>query len=218
MPSLKETPQWKQYEWLITKIFHNDCASLSTKVLHDTTLVGEYSEISRQIDILIEENNLKTMIECKHYSKPVNIKELESFLSMFSDVQANFGIFISSNGFTKSVYKRIREFDGKITLEHINWEKAYESFEEQSYGRITDLCKECASEYKRGKEVPGLLCWEHGLGLEIEGIISMYSVGKCLKCKNKIVYCDPCGWTTNLKDKEGCCMLRNSFLKLYKTT
>lgn len=218
MPSVKETPQWKQYEWLITKIFHDNNASLSSKVLHDTNLVGEYSEIPRQIDVLIEEKNIKTMIECKHYSKPVNIKELESFLSMFSDVQADFGIFISSSGFTKSVYKRIREFDGRITLEHINWEKAYTSFEEQPHGRITDLCNECTNKYERGKEVPGLLCWEHGLGLEVDGIISMYSVGECLKCANKIVYCDPCGWITNVNEKESCCTFRDAFLKLYSAT
>ncbi|MBA1437368.1 MAG: restriction endonuclease [Epsilonproteobacteria bacterium] len=217
MPSIKETPQWKQYEWLITKIFHDNNSSLSVKVLHDTNLIGEYSEISRQIDVLIEENNTKTMIECKHYSKPVNIKELESFLSMFTDVQAKFGIFISSSGFTKSVYKRIREFDGRITLEHINWEKAYASFEKKSYGRITDLCDECKDKHIRGKEVPGLLCWEHGLGLEIDGIISMYSIGECLKCANKTVYCDPCGWITNINE-ESCCTFRDAFLKLYYTT
>lgn len=116
MSLTKKSPQWKQYEWLIAKIFHDNSESQTETVLHDAKIIGEYSESSRQIDVLIENNNIKTMIECKHYSEPVDIKGLETFLGMFADVKANFGILISSSGFTKSVFKRIREFEGQITL------------------------------------------------------------------------------------------------------
>jgi len=212
--STKEIPKWKQYEWLITKIFYDDNISNDSTVLHNTKIIGEYSETSRQIDILVENNNIKTMIECKHYSSPVDIKSLEAFLGMFSDVKANFGILISSSGFTKSVFKRIQEFKGQITLEHIDWEKAYNSFQEQSYGQITDLCNYCISDYKKGREVPGLLCWEH-YGVEENGAISIYSIAECIKCNTLTVYCHSCGWITTSKSDESCCELRDIFIESY---
>lgn len=218
MSLTKDTPEWKQYEWLISKIFHDTCSSLTSTVLNDARIIGEYSERSRQIDVLIEVDNRKTIVECKHYSRPIDIKGLEAFLSMFSDVNANFGILISSSGFTKSASKRIREFEGKITLEHIDWKRAYKSFSEQSYGRMTDVCSHCIENYESGKEVPGLLCWEHGYGIESQGKISLYSIAKCLKCGNHTVYCDSCGWITVAEYEESCCEFRDIFLKSHSET
>jgi len=54
MSNIKNTPEWKQYEWLITKIFYDDYSELQTSIIPDTKLYGEKSKISRQIDILIE--------------------------------------------------------------------------------------------------------------------------------------------------------------------
>ncbi|SGY87513.1 restriction endonuclease [Moritella viscosa] len=213
MLSGKSHPNWRQYEWLISKIFHDNNSSMATEILHDTRIMGEYSERSRQIDILIKTNELKTMIECKCYSIPVDIKSVESFLGMFSDVKADFGILISSSGFTKSAEKRIREFQGQITLEKLDWEAAYKaSFDEVSYGRISDICSHCIDQYESGKDVPGLLCWNHGFGLEIQGKISSFSISKCLKCNCHTVYCDCCGWMTIVEHDEPCCELRDEFL------
>lgn len=219
MSSEKEIPNWRQYEWLISKIFHDNQSSFSTKVLHDTRIIGQYSERSRQIDILVQTNNSKTMIECKHYSIPIDLKAVEAFLGMFSDVKADNGLLISSSGFTKSAEKRISEFQGRITFEHIDWETAYESsFKEISYGRMSDVCTHCLIKYKSGKNVPGLLCWEHGFVFEIKGKISSFSISKCLKCNSHTVYCDSCGWVTIAEHDEPCCELRNEFVRCYNET
>jgi hypothetical protein len=217
--SEKEVPDWRQYEWLISKIFHDNQSSFSTRVLHDARIVGEYSERSRQIDILVETSNTKTMIECKHYSTPIDLKSVEAFLAMFSDVKADNGILISSSGYTKSAERRISEFQGIITLEHLDWETAYESsFNEISYGRMSDVCTHCLNKYNSGKEVPGLLCWEHGFGVEQQGKISSFSISKCLKCNSHTVYCDSCGWITIAEHEESCCKLRNRFISWYNET
>ena len=214
MSSGKKIPKWKQYEWLITKIFHDDNVLNNSTVLHNTKIVGEFSETSRQIDILVENKNIKTMIECKHYSNPIDLKGVETFLGMFDDVKADFGILISSSGFTKSAVKRIQKFKEQITLEHIHWEKAYNSFQEQSYGQITDLCNYCISDYKIGREVPGLLCWEH-YGVEGHGKVSIYSIAECLKCHTYTIYCHSCGWITTSKSDESCCEYRDIFIEAY---
>ncbi len=219
MSSEIKVPEWRQFEWLISKIFHDNHTSLKTKVINDTSVIGEYSERSRQIDILVESVDCKTMIECKHYSRPVDLKAVEAFLSMFEDVNADFGILISSSGFTKSGSKRILQFPDKIKLEHIDWNSAYEnSFQEEEYGRMKDVCSNCIEKYESGKEVPGLLCWDHGHYLEIQGKAFMYSIAECLKCNSIAVDCDSCGKVTLPNSDETCCANRDVFLKCYNET
>lgn len=214
MQSIKKTPEWRQYEWLIAKIMHDEYSSARTTVLNDTRLIGEYSERSRQIDILVETDTVKTIVECKHYSSPVDVKDAESFMSMMNDVQADFGIMVSSSGFTSSVPKRIREFKGRISLECLDWQHAYEmSFATESYGRVTDICSNCLSHYEKGREVPGLLCWEHGIALLVRGKVSIASVGKCLKCSSHTVYCDSCGCISIVESEDPCCELRDVFFE-----
>lgn len=214
MLSIKETPEWRQYEWLLSKIMHDEYYSPRTKVLNDVRQIGEFSERSRQIDILVETGAVRTIIECKHYSSPVDVKAAESFMSMMNDVQADFGIIVSSSGFTSSVPKRVREFEGRISLEHLDWQHAYKtSFAEESYGRITDICSNCFSHYEIGKEVPGILCWEHGIALSVGGKVSVASVGKCLKCSSHTVYCDSCGCISIAENEEPCCNLRDVFFE-----
>lgn len=216
MSSEKEVPKWRQYEWLISKIFHDEYASLRTKVINNTSVLGEYSERSRQIDILVESDQSKTMIECKYYSRPIDIKAIETFLSMFSDVKADFGILISSSGFTKSALKRIREFPKQISLEHIDWELAYESsFSEATYGQMEDVCSHCFDKYESGKDVPGLLCWEHGFPIVFQGKVDIYSVAKCLKCNSSTVFCQACGCVSITTDEDTCCYNRDVFVEFY---
>lgn len=206
MSNIKDIPEWKQYEWLISKIFHDDLASIDIKVLPDAKITGQYSERSRQIDILVNNNGIKTIIECKHHSIPLDVKDIESFIGMFNDVGADNGIMISSNGFSKTAKNRINEFKTKIKLEHIEWEKAYEnSFQAESYGRIKDLCEYCNNHSTQGTEVPGLLLWNGGYALEKNSIIWRYDFAKCLKCDKYTIYCDSCGVTYVVGEDEHCC-------------
>ncbi|NNG42755.1 restriction endonuclease [Pseudoalteromonas sp. NEC-BIFX-2020_002] len=207
----------RQYEWLISKIFHNERYSINTKVIPDTNLDSKFTDGTRQIDILVENDKFKTMIECKNHSRPIDLKAVESFLSMFKDTSADFGILVSASGFTKSAIQRVKEFPKQITLEHIDWESAYRSaINEHTYGHFPEICTQCLSEYEYGKEVPGLLCWESGFGLEVNGKISLFSISSCLKCNLQTVYCDSCGWETIAVHEESCCDLRNEFVSCYK--
>lgn len=217
--SEKKIPKWCQYEWLISKIFHDKYSSFRTKVINNTSVMGEYSERSRQIDVLVENDQFKTMIECKYYSIPIDIKAVEAFLSMFSDVKADFGILISSSGFTKSAVKRIRQYPKEISLEHIDWESAYEnSFDEETYDQIKDVCAHCFDKFESGKEVPGLLCWEHGFAIEIQGKVDIYSIANCLKCNSQTVFCQACGCISIANNEQSCCENRDVFLEFFNET
>jgi hypothetical protein len=71
---------------------------------------GRYSKRQRQIDILIEqeisENIISTVIDCKFYTRKVDVKKVESFIGMLDDVNATRGILITEAGYTKSALER----------------------------------------------------------------------------------------------------------------
>jgi hypothetical protein len=71
---------------------------------------GQYSKRQRQIDILIEEeiagNKIITIIDCKYYSRKVDVKKVESFIGMLDDLDATRGVLITEFGYTKSALER----------------------------------------------------------------------------------------------------------------
>jgi hypothetical protein len=206
MSNIKNKPIGKQYEWLLSKIFHDNFSSINDTILPDTRIIGKYSKRSRQIDILVDTNEKKIVIECKHHKRPLDLKQVEPFFSMYNDLNVDNAIIISSSGFTKSAKKRVEEFEGKIKLEHLNWERAYEnSFEYKSYGKITDICEHCYEDFISGTEVPGLLLWEAGYALEKNKIQFLFAFAKCLKCNEITIYCDSCGVNTLVGKDEYCC-------------
>ena len=211
---MKNTPEWKQYEWLISKIFHDSYYSIKTTILHDANIKGQYSERSRQIDILVEDKNFKTIIECKYYKNPLDVKGIESFLGMYNDVKADYGIVVALNGFSKSANKRVSEYNDKIKLEHIDLENAFNSFNYQSYGKVSDICNNCNNDFINGTMVPGLLLWKGGYSLEVGGILWIFNLSKCLKCGNKTLYCDSCGVVKDIGKNEFCCEYSKRFLDL----
>ena len=75
---------WKEYE---LEVFEACELYFShAKVKMNATKLGLYSKTNRQIDILIEEtiggNINKIVIDCKLYNKKVDVKSVESFISM----------------------------------------------------------------------------------------------------------------------------------------
>lgn len=99
---------WKKYKDQIFDI-------LSTQHRHDYILKnhrikGRYSNRSRQIDIFIKTStkaeDYTIVVDCKNYNKKIDVKTVESFISMVDDIGADYGIMISELGFTKSAIHR----------------------------------------------------------------------------------------------------------------
>lgn len=62
---MNKLPQtWKQYEWLVTKIFHDNTDSIEIEVFHDEKLDGKLSAVPRQIDVLVIDKsaNIRTIV------------------------------------------------------------------------------------------------------------------------------------------------------------
>jgi hypothetical protein len=94
-------------------------------VKYNCFIKGRYSQIKRQIDILLVNDKRLIIVECKYYNKKVNIKVIEEFISFLEDVGVNEGLLITNIGVTKSVIKRISESEIKSINEYYSGKKEH---------------------------------------------------------------------------------------------
>ena len=103
-----EDKTWRKYERQI----HQELTSVFTdcEFEFDDRIFDKHSKIDRQIDISIRGNiggnKILGIIDCKHFSKNIDIKIIESFLGMLEDTKANFGLIITNKGFSSSAKHR----------------------------------------------------------------------------------------------------------------
>jgi len=53
--------------------------------------------------------NVLIIVECKKLNRKVDVKAVESFIGVKKDVGAQMGIMVSSEGFSRSAYKRAKD-------------------------------------------------------------------------------------------------------------
>lgn len=98
------TKKWKRFEELVKKVQEELAPDAIVKL--DDRIIGKETGVSRQIDISVRQSignyDILVVIDCKDYSNPVDVKDVESFIGLAKDVQANKGVLVSSNGFTKT--------------------------------------------------------------------------------------------------------------------
>jgi hypothetical protein len=98
----------------------------------------------RQIDVLIERDGLRTLVECRHRSSPQDVTWIEELVGRKLSLRANSVIAVSSSGFTEGAWRKaqslgviLRDF-GSLTPEEIAaWGKGTQVFLEYlRIGRI----------------------------------------------------------------------------------
>jgi len=106
-----KNPDWKDLEYLVAMIQKQ--LSPDANVQHNVMLDGVDSEVKRQIDILVEQSigqyTMQIVIDCKDYSKPVDVKGVEEFQGLVQDVRAHKGALVCPSGFTKAALKRAKK-------------------------------------------------------------------------------------------------------------
>lgn len=116
---------WKKYEKEIFRYFTETFPM--TTIKFDQKILGRFSKVDRQIDILIEGNiagyPLKIIVDCKYFSKNIDVKTVESFCSMVEDVDAHQGVLITSKGFSPAATNRAYYGNQKVELDIINFEE-----------------------------------------------------------------------------------------------
>lgn len=110
---------WSSYE---TEVFNTLRLYFpNAKIEKNVKKPGIYSQKLRQVDIYIEEtigNKLiKIFVECKYFNKPIDVKTVESFISMASDLQSDIGLMITEKGYSKTALKRAYNNPSEIELD-----------------------------------------------------------------------------------------------------
>ena len=99
---------WREYEAEVLAELQRRYPD--TRIKRNVMLAGRHSASPRQIDILIEplilDSPLRIIVDAKHRSSPIDVNDVESFISMMADVGAHRGLIVSSLGYTKTALAR----------------------------------------------------------------------------------------------------------------
>lgn len=116
-PSLEaywlEAGDWRSFEHYVAAFLTAHYRGIAFEL--DVKIRGAKSGTLRQIDILADAAT-PTAIECKHVSRRVDVKCVESFLGMLDDVGLRAGILISSKGFSRAALERATNDPRQIDL------------------------------------------------------------------------------------------------------
>jgi hypothetical protein len=110
---------WQDYE----KFVYNNVSENypDAKLEYNSSLIGKYSKNMRQCDIIIREQvkgvEYVTLVDAKYYNKKIDVKAVESFISMAKDVNADKGVLVTPIGYSKSAYNRAEYDDSTILLD-----------------------------------------------------------------------------------------------------
>jgi len=118
---------WQEYEKLV---FENIRHSFPNATLEfNSKVLGKYSRGERQCDILVKETVLdksfKILIDAKYYSKKVDVKAVEDFISMCSDVDVSEGILVTPHGYSELAYNRAENDSSQIILDILTLEELH---------------------------------------------------------------------------------------------
>ena len=116
---------WKDYEKEIHTYFSQMYPNL--KITYDAKIIGRYSRKERQIDVLIEGEvagfPFKIAVDAKYFSKKVDVKCVESFISMLEDINAEQGLLITQKGYSEAAINRAYYGPQKLELDVLNFDE-----------------------------------------------------------------------------------------------
>ncbi len=116
---------WKKYENEIFEAFKTTYPN--AKISFNQKIIGRYSKIERQVDVLIEGRiagkKIRLVIDGKYYSKKIDVKEVDSFISMVEDIDAVQGILVTSKGYSEGAINRAYYGPTDIELDILNFEE-----------------------------------------------------------------------------------------------
>lgn len=116
---------WQEYE---REVFKNISRNYPDAELEfNSKIFGKYSRGMRQCDVIIrqtiEEVEYITLIDAKYYKKRIDVKAVESFISMANDVDADIGILVTPLGYSESAYNRAEYDTSSILLDILTVEE-----------------------------------------------------------------------------------------------
>ena len=124
MTKKDQKEDWKLYEETIVEHFQEVYPELDVK--GNQKIVGIKTKRKRQIDVLISGEfagfPVRIVIDCKHFSRKVDVKIVESFLGMLDDLKADKGVIITNVGYTEAALERAKFDSRNISLDILDFE------------------------------------------------------------------------------------------------
>ena len=124
--------EWQQYEREIEEQFRQTYPL--AQITHDAKLVGKFSKVERQIDLLIEERAsdfaFRIVVDAKYRGRKIDVSDIEAFIGLTRDVEAHTGMMIALEGYTPAAVNRAHSDDLDIILDVLNLEelKVFQGF------------------------------------------------------------------------------------------
>lgn len=119
---------WKDYEIEIYDYFKEMFPNAD--ISYNVTVSGRYSKVDRQIDILIEDyiagSRMRIVVDGKFFSEKIDVKDVEMFIGMLNDCEANKGLLITQEGFSKSAINRAHFDPIDIELDILNFKDLHQ--------------------------------------------------------------------------------------------
>jgi hypothetical protein len=119
---------WKEYEKEIHEYFRSQFPNAD--ISHNVIIKGRYSKVNRQIDILIEDyiagNRIRIIIDGKFFAKKIDVKDVEMFIGMLNDCEANKGLLITQQGYSKAAINRAYHDPIDIELDIYNFKELHD--------------------------------------------------------------------------------------------
>lgn len=115
---------WKDYEDEI----HAQLLQLYPDAIirKDVKIMGRYSNTLRQIDILIEDEIAgfveKIAVDAKFYTKKIDVKCVECYLSMMDDVGVSNGLLVTRKGYSNAALNRAHSDPRNLELDILNFD------------------------------------------------------------------------------------------------
>jgi hypothetical protein len=115
---------WKQYEQEISKYFQSEYPS--ARITYNARMLGKFSKIERQVDLLVEEQaadfQIRIIVDGKYRDKRIDVNDVEAFLGLVRDVGAQQGVMVSTEGYTKAAINRAYYDELELDLDVLNFE------------------------------------------------------------------------------------------------
>ena len=109
---------WRKYELNIFNTIKS--AFPDSEIEFDDAILGIYSKVERQVDFAIRKTiagkRILGVVDCKYFGKNIDLKIVESFIGMIEDLNANFGILITNNGYSKAAKNRVKFSNLKLDV------------------------------------------------------------------------------------------------------
>jgi hypothetical protein len=110
---VKKNPMWKQYAQHVFKVFQAKYPD--DKLLLDQTIVGRYSHVGRQIDVLVRVQvagrDRIGVFDCTCFTAQVDVPVIDAMIGFMGDVGARIGGVVTTKGCSPGAEDRAKDPD-----------------------------------------------------------------------------------------------------------